>query len=160
MEGSQHQLCTHLHLRTRAQTRMHLSIHTTVDSDLHPGGRPLRETVCVLVCFSSLLYAFKGFSPSGQIVPVTSTSQHTLVDLVCALSTLQTDSVLQLVKEVVKRPQQIKGDEVRCRRGGGEEHPGRSAGGVAASFLLPSREHWCGELSSILRVVRKAVIMR
>ena len=45
-----------------------------------------------------------------------SASQHTLVDLVCALSTLQTESVLQLVKEVVKRPQQIKGDEVRCPR--------------------------------------------
>lgn len=42
-----------------------------------------------------------------------SVSQHTLVDLVCALSTLQTDSVLQLVKEVVKRPPQMKGDEVR-----------------------------------------------
>lgn len=47
-------------------------------------------------------------------MPVASASQHTLVDLVCALSTLQTESVLQLVKEVVKRPQQIKGDEVRC----------------------------------------------
>ncbi|XP_012971665.1 protein dopey-2 isoform X3 [Mesocricetus auratus] len=46
-----------------------------------------------------------------KIVPVASASQHTLVDLVCALSTLQTDSVLQLVKEVVKRPLQIKGDE-------------------------------------------------
>lgn len=45
-----------------------------------------------------------------------SASQHTLVDLVCALSTLQTESVLQLVKEVVKRPQQIKGDEVRSPR--------------------------------------------
>lgn len=49
-------------------------------------------------------------------MPVASASQHTLVDLVCALSTLQTESVLQLVKEVVKRPQQIKGDEVRCPR--------------------------------------------
>lgn len=46
-----------------------------------------------------------------------SASQHTLVDLVCALSTLQTESVLQLVKEVVKRPQQIKSDEVRSPRG-------------------------------------------
>ncbi|XP_006981409.1 protein DOP1B isoform X2 [Peromyscus maniculatus bairdii] len=46
-----------------------------------------------------------------KIVPAASASQHTLVDLVCALSTLQTDSVLQLVKEVVKRPLQIKGDE-------------------------------------------------
>ncbi|EDL76736.1 dopey family member 2 (predicted), isoform CRA_c [Rattus norvegicus] len=46
-----------------------------------------------------------------KMVPVASASQHTLVDLVCALSTLQTDSVLQLVKEVVKKPAQIKGDE-------------------------------------------------
>lgn len=62
--------------------------------------------------FIFLLRAFKGLLSSGQIVPVASASQHTLVDLVCALSTLQTDSVLQLVKEVVKRPLQIKGDEV------------------------------------------------
>lgn len=55
-----------------------------------------------------------------------SASQHTLVDLVCALSTLQTDSVLQLVKEVVKRPLQIKGDEVSSLW----ELPGR------ASFLM------------------------
>lgn len=46
-----------------------------------------------------------------KIVPVASASQLTLVDLICALSTLQTDTVLHLVKEVVKRPQQIKGDE-------------------------------------------------
>uniref|UniRef100_G3UG70 DOP1 leucine zipper like protein B n=1 Tax=Loxodonta africana TaxID=9785 RepID=G3UG70_LOXAF len=47
-----------------------------------------------------------------QIVPMASTSQLTLVDLVCALSTLKTDTVLHLVKEVVKKPPQIKGDEV------------------------------------------------
>uniref|UniRef100_A0A8C8ZI55 DOP1 leucine zipper like protein B n=1 Tax=Prolemur simus TaxID=1328070 RepID=A0A8C8ZI55_PROSS len=46
-----------------------------------------------------------------KIVPVASASQLTLVDVVCALSTLQTDSLLHLVKEVVKRPLQIKGDE-------------------------------------------------
>ncbi|VTJ64993.1 Hypothetical predicted protein [Marmota monax] len=46
-----------------------------------------------------------------KIVPVASASQLTLVDLICALSTLQTDTVLHLVKEVVKRPLQIKGDE-------------------------------------------------
>ncbi|XP_016076085.1 PREDICTED: protein dopey-2 isoform X2 [Miniopterus natalensis] len=45
-----------------------------------------------------------------KIVPVASASQLTLVDLVCALSTLQTDTVLHLVKEVVKRPQ-IRGDQ-------------------------------------------------
>ncbi|XP_045140495.1 protein dopey-2 isoform X2 [Echinops telfairi] len=46
-----------------------------------------------------------------KIVPVASASQLTLVDLVCALSTLKTDTVLHLVKEVVKKPPQIKGDE-------------------------------------------------
>uniref|UniRef100_A0A8C5KNX3 DOP1 leucine zipper like protein B n=1 Tax=Jaculus jaculus TaxID=51337 RepID=A0A8C5KNX3_JACJA len=46
-----------------------------------------------------------------QIIPAASASQLILVDLVCALSTLPTDTVLQLVKEVVKRPPQIKGDE-------------------------------------------------
>ncbi|XP_053161255.1 protein dopey-2 isoform X2 [Hemicordylus capensis] len=47
----------------------------------------------------------------SKIPPVASTSQLILVDLVCALSTLKTDTVLQLVKEVVKKPSQIKGEE-------------------------------------------------
>uniref|UniRef100_A0A452V495 DOP1 leucine zipper like protein B n=1 Tax=Ursus maritimus TaxID=29073 RepID=A0A452V495_URSMA len=47
-----------------------------------------------------------------KIVPAASASQLTLVDLICALSTLQTDTVLHLAKEVVKRPPQIRGDEV------------------------------------------------
>nr|XP_030736717.1 protein dopey-2 isoform X2 [Globicephala melas] len=46
-----------------------------------------------------------------KIVPAASASQLTLVDLICALSTLQTDTVLHLVKEVVKRPPQVLGDE-------------------------------------------------
>ncbi|KAM6161417.1 protein DOP1B [Erethizon dorsatum] len=46
-----------------------------------------------------------------KIIPPASTTQLTLVDLVCALSTLQADTVLHLVKEVVRRPLQIKGDE-------------------------------------------------
>uniref|UniRef100_H0X4U0 DOP1 leucine zipper like protein B n=1 Tax=Otolemur garnettii TaxID=30611 RepID=H0X4U0_OTOGA len=50
-------------------------------------------------------------SKMKQIVPVASASQLTLVDLICALSTLQTDTLLHLVKEVVKRPPQIKGDK-------------------------------------------------
>lgn len=48
-----------------------------------------------------------------KIVPIASASQLTLVDLMCALSSLQTDTILHLVKEVVKRPPQIRGDEVR-----------------------------------------------
>lgn len=36
----------------------------------------------------------------------------TLVDLVKALSTLRTDNILQLIREVVKKPHQIKGDQV------------------------------------------------
>ncbi|KAB0407242.1 hypothetical protein E2I00_009471 [Balaenoptera physalus] len=45
------------------------------------------------------------------MVPAASASQLTLVDLICALNTLQTDTVLHLVKEVVKRPPQVRGDE-------------------------------------------------
>ncbi|XP_039397774.1 protein dopey-2 isoform X2 [Mauremys reevesii] len=46
-----------------------------------------------------------------KILPVASASQLILVDLVCALNTLKTDTILQLVKEVVKKPSQIKGEE-------------------------------------------------
>ncbi|NWY93181.1 DOP2 protein, partial [Loxia curvirostra] len=46
-----------------------------------------------------------------KILPVASTSQLILVDLICALSTLKIDSILHLVKEVVKKPAQIKGEE-------------------------------------------------
>ncbi|XP_067401392.1 protein dopey-2 isoform X2 [Emydura macquarii macquarii] len=46
-----------------------------------------------------------------KILPVASASQLILVDLVCALDTLKTDTILQLVKEVVKKPSQIKGEE-------------------------------------------------
>ncbi|NXA12011.1 DOP2 protein, partial [Sapayoa aenigma] len=46
-----------------------------------------------------------------KILPVASASQLILVDLVCALNTLRTDTILHLVKEVVKKPAQIKGEE-------------------------------------------------
>ncbi|KAL8190542.1 UNVERIFIED_CONTAM: Protein dopey-2 [Gekko kuhli] len=46
-----------------------------------------------------------------KISSVPRTPQLILVDLVCALSTLKTDTILQLVKEVVKKPSQIKGEE-------------------------------------------------
>uniref|UniRef100_A0A672SSN9 DOP1 leucine zipper like protein B n=1 Tax=Sinocyclocheilus grahami TaxID=75366 RepID=A0A672SSN9_SINGR len=40
-----------------------------------------------------------------------SDSQMTLVDLVKALNTLRTDTILQLIREVVKKPHQIRGDQ-------------------------------------------------
>ncbi|NXU91370.1 DOP2 protein, partial [Xiphorhynchus elegans] len=46
-----------------------------------------------------------------KILPVATASQLILVDLICALNTLKTDTILHLVKEVVKRPAQIKGEE-------------------------------------------------
>uniref|UniRef100_A0A8B9SF69 DOP1 leucine zipper like protein B n=1 Tax=Apteryx owenii TaxID=8824 RepID=A0A8B9SF69_APTOW len=46
-----------------------------------------------------------------KILPVASASQLILVDLICALNTLKIDTILQLVKEVVKKPSQIKGEE-------------------------------------------------
>uniref|UniRef100_A0A8C5IGP6 DOP1 leucine zipper like protein B n=1 Tax=Junco hyemalis TaxID=40217 RepID=A0A8C5IGP6_JUNHY len=46
-----------------------------------------------------------------KILPVASASQLILVDLICALNTLKIDTILCLVKEVVKKPAQIKGEE-------------------------------------------------
>ncbi|NXN82228.1 DOP2 protein, partial [Bombycilla garrulus] len=46
-----------------------------------------------------------------KIPPVASASQLILVDLICALNTLKIDTILYLVKEVVKKPAQIKGEE-------------------------------------------------
>lgn len=54
---------------------------------------------------------FNKAQSKSKILPVPSDSQLTLVDLVCALKTLKTDTILQLVKEVVKKPPQIKGEE-------------------------------------------------
>ncbi|XP_057266045.1 protein dopey-2 isoform X2 [Pezoporus wallicus] len=47
----------------------------------------------------------------SKIVPVASASQLILVDLICALNTLKIDTILHLIKEVVKKPSQIKGEE-------------------------------------------------
>ncbi|NWH89141.1 DOP2 protein, partial [Aegithalos caudatus] len=46
-----------------------------------------------------------------KILPVATASQLILLDLVCALNTLKIDTILYLVKEVVKKPTQIKGEE-------------------------------------------------
>ncbi|NWR47447.1 DOP2 protein, partial [Regulus satrapa] len=46
-----------------------------------------------------------------KILPVASASQLLLLDLICALDTLKIDTILYLVKEVVKKPAQIKGEE-------------------------------------------------
>uniref|UniRef100_U3K758 DOP1 leucine zipper like protein B n=2 Tax=Ficedula albicollis TaxID=59894 RepID=U3K758_FICAL len=46
-----------------------------------------------------------------KILPVASAPQLILVDLICALNTLKIDTILYLVKEVVKKPAQIKGEE-------------------------------------------------
>ncbi|KAL0963641.1 hypothetical protein UPYG_G00308960 [Umbra pygmaea] len=49
--------------------------------------------------------------PKNKILPITSESRLTIVDLVKSLSTLRTDGILQMIKEVVKKPHQIKGDQ-------------------------------------------------
>ncbi|XP_034417506.1 protein dopey-2 isoform X2 [Cyclopterus lumpus] len=46
----------------------------------------------------------------NKVLPVASESRLTIVALVKSLPTLQTDAVLQLVKDVVKKPHQIKGE--------------------------------------------------
>ncbi|XP_024919895.1 protein dopey-2 isoform X3 [Cynoglossus semilaevis] len=47
----------------------------------------------------------------NQVLPVASEARLTIVDLVKSLNTLSTETVLQLVKEVVKKPHQIKGEQ-------------------------------------------------
>lgn len=47
-----------------------------------------------------------------QVLPEPTKSHLIIVDLVKSLETLHTNAVLQLVKEVVKKPNQIKGEQV------------------------------------------------
>lgn len=49
--------------------------------------------------------------PKNKVLPVASEARQTIVDLVKSLNTLNTDSILHLAKEVVKKPHQIKGDQ-------------------------------------------------
>lgn len=48
-----------------------------------------------------------------QILPVASDSQMTIVDLIKSVNTLRTDTILQFIRDVVKKPHQIKGDQVQ-----------------------------------------------
>uniref|UniRef100_A0A1A7XN10 Dopey family member 2 n=1 Tax=Iconisemion striatum TaxID=60296 RepID=A0A1A7XN10_9TELE len=47
----------------------------------------------------------------NKVLPVASESRLIIVELVKSLNTLNTETVLQLVKEVVKKPHQIKGEQ-------------------------------------------------
>ncbi|XP_060732022.1 protein dopey-2 isoform X2 [Tachysurus vachellii] len=47
----------------------------------------------------------------NKILPVASDSQMTIVDLVKSVNTLRSETILQLIREVVKKPHQIKGDQ-------------------------------------------------
>ncbi|TSU63004.1 Protein dopey-2 [Bagarius yarrelli] len=47
----------------------------------------------------------------NRILPVASDSQMTIVDLVKSVNTLRIETILQLIREVVKKPHQIKGDQ-------------------------------------------------
>ncbi|XP_060944174.1 protein dopey-2 isoform X2 [Limanda limanda] len=47
----------------------------------------------------------------NMVLPVASEARLAIVDLVKSLNTLQTDTILQLIKEVVKKPHQIKGEQ-------------------------------------------------
>lgn len=49
--------------------------------------------------------------PKNKVLPVASEPRLTIVDLVKSLNTLNTESILHLAKEVVKKPHQIKGDQ-------------------------------------------------
>uniref|UniRef100_A0A3P9J815 DOP1 leucine zipper like protein B n=1 Tax=Oryzias latipes TaxID=8090 RepID=A0A3P9J815_ORYLA len=47
----------------------------------------------------------------NQVLPVASEPRMTIVELVKSLNTMQTETILHLVKEVVKKPHQIKGEQ-------------------------------------------------
>ncbi|CAN9497675.1 unnamed protein product [Ophioblennius macclurei] len=47
----------------------------------------------------------------NKVLPVISESRLTIVELVKSLNTLHTDTILHLVKEVVKKPHQLKGEQ-------------------------------------------------
>ncbi|RVE57913.1 hypothetical protein OJAV_G00203860 [Oryzias javanicus] len=47
----------------------------------------------------------------NQVLPVASEPRMTIVELVKSLHTMQTETILHLVKEVVKKPHQIKGEQ-------------------------------------------------
>ncbi|XP_077584643.1 protein DOP1B [Stigmatopora nigra] len=50
--------------------------------------------------------------PGNNVLPEVGQSRLMLLDLVKSLNTLQTEAILQLVKEVVKKPHQLKGDQM------------------------------------------------
>uniref|UniRef100_A0A3Q2CGP3 DOP1 leucine zipper like protein B n=1 Tax=Cyprinodon variegatus TaxID=28743 RepID=A0A3Q2CGP3_CYPVA len=50
-------------------------------------------------------------TPCWKVLPVPSEARLIIVELIKSLHTLNTETVLHLVKEVVKRPHQIKGDQ-------------------------------------------------
>ncbi|XP_044526206.1 protein dopey-2 [Gracilinanus agilis] len=64
-----------------------------------------------LIAAVAAVWSRKKVKHHSKIVPVASSSQLTLVDLISSLNTLKTDTILYLVKEVVKKPSQIKGEE-------------------------------------------------
>ncbi|XP_036964612.1 protein dopey-2 isoform X2 [Acanthopagrus latus] len=49
--------------------------------------------------------------PKNKVLPVASEARLTIVDLVKSLNTLHIDTILHLVKDVVKKPHQIKGEQ-------------------------------------------------
>uniref|UniRef100_A0A673AUK7 Uncharacterized protein n=1 Tax=Sphaeramia orbicularis TaxID=375764 RepID=A0A673AUK7_9TELE len=49
--------------------------------------------------------------PKNKVLPVASEARLIIVDLVKSFNTLHTDTILHLVKEVVKKPHQIKGEQ-------------------------------------------------
>ncbi|KAG8542289.1 hypothetical protein GDO81_027013, partial [Engystomops pustulosus] len=78
---------------------------------LNPLTAPLGVQLTAAVAAVWKRKRFNKAQSKAKIVPVPSETQLTLVDLMCALKTLKTDTILHLVKEVVKKPPQIKGDE-------------------------------------------------
>uniref|UniRef100_A0A8D0H132 DOP1 leucine zipper like protein B n=1 Tax=Sphenodon punctatus TaxID=8508 RepID=A0A8D0H132_SPHPU len=102
-------------LGTKGSSSVYFKTTKTIKSKILDFLNPLTAQLGVqlIAAVAAVWNGKKGHKHKNKIkiLPVASASQLILVDLICALNTLKVDTILQLVKEVVKKPSQIKGEE-------------------------------------------------
>lgn len=111
-------------LQKRASDSAQGSRHTST-SVYFKNPRTLRQRILEFLLPLTKLYGIQLMASLGvvwsnrkgkrrhrnKVLPVTSESRLTIVELVKSLNTLHTDTILYLVKEVVKKPHQLKGEQ-------------------------------------------------
>ncbi|KAF6715402.1 Protein dopey-2 [Oryzias melastigma] len=76
--------------------------------DVRNARNAVIEALLSMLSSMALLW---GVVTREEVLPVASEPRMTIVELVKSLHTMQTETILHLVKEVVKKPHQIKGDQ-------------------------------------------------